>query len=122
MTVTTNTTYLCDESRHLICIPYSLENLHAMAEDLGLGRHWFHKGKYPHYDIPKRRKLEIMSKCRVVGSRELVLLIKQEVKETKYSGLTQNQRRKLINLPIKYSLVTKNHGNKIRRAPPKQRA
>ena len=35
--------YVTDGKRHLVCIPYSTENLHAMATDLGIGRHWFHK-------------------------------------------------------------------------------
>lgn len=56
--------YICDKARHLICIPYSIENLHIMAEDLGLKRCWFHKN---HYDIPKKRIKEISEKCREVG-------------------------------------------------------
>ena len=40
----------CDDKRHLVCIPYSVQNLHRMAEDLGIRKCWFHKN---HYDIPK---------------------------------------------------------------------
>lgn len=43
--------YYCDHSRHLICIPYTIDNLHLMADDLGINRCWFHNSKYPHYDI-----------------------------------------------------------------------
>lgn len=68
-------TYYCDDDRHLVCLPYSLENLHAMAEDLSLGRHWFHKH---HYDIPKRRIEEITAMCTVVSSRNIVRIIKGE--------------------------------------------
>lgn len=44
-----------DAQRHLVCEPYSVDNLHRMAEELGIGRHWYHaSAKYPHYDVPKR--------------------------------------------------------------------
>lgn len=40
--------------RHLVCVPYSVENLHAMADALGIKRCWFHAdASYPHYDIPE---------------------------------------------------------------------
>lgn len=55
--------YYCDNKRHLVCKPYSKENLHVMAADLGIGQHWFHKD---HYDIPKTRINEIMNKCIIV--------------------------------------------------------
>lgn len=64
--------YVCDAYRHLICLPYSIDNLHRMARDLGIHRGWFHNGKYPHYDIPKRRISEIMKKCRVVPSQDII--------------------------------------------------
>ena len=67
--------YLTDGKRHLICDPYSIENLHRMADDLGIGRHWFHKGKLPHYDIPKTRIDEITTKCEVVSSKEIVKIM-----------------------------------------------
>lgn len=69
----TTLTYLCDTRRHLICIPYSIENLHRMAEDLGIKRCWFHKN---HYDIPMRRGKDIMARCQLVSSREIFLIIK----------------------------------------------
>lgn len=64
--------YITDRKRHLICIPYSVENLHRMAEELGLKRGWFHKN---HYDIPKRRIDEIEKKCKIVNSRVIVDII-----------------------------------------------
>jgi hypothetical protein len=67
--------YLTDGKRHLICYPYSVENLHRMAEDLRIGRHWFHGGRLAHYDIPKKRIEEITSKCQVVSSKEIVKII-----------------------------------------------
>ena len=65
--------YLCDNARHLICVPYSVENLHKMAEDLGIKKCWFHKD---HYDIPKRRIAEIAARCEVVDSRESVRIMR----------------------------------------------
>lgn len=63
--------------RHLICVPYSIENLHRMAEDLGIKRCWFHSGaSYPHYDIPKRRIAEITAKCELVSARHILAIIK----------------------------------------------
>jgi hypothetical protein len=65
--------YVTDGKRHLVCIPYSVENLHEMAADLGIGRHWFHKN---HYDIPKKRMDEISSKCMLVSSKDIVKIIR----------------------------------------------
>lgn len=69
--------YLCDTKRHLICVPYSIDNLHEMADDLDISRVWFHTGTFPHYDIPKKRIAEITAKCEIVTSREIVRIIKQ---------------------------------------------
>lgn len=63
---------LTDGHRHLICIPYSIENLHLMAEELGIKKCWFHRD---HYDIPSRRKSEIESVCELVSSKEIVRII-----------------------------------------------
>lgn len=65
--------FYCDDSRHLVCVPYSIDNLHIMAEDLGIKRCWFHKN---HYDIPKRRIQEVMAKCNVISDKGIVLIIK----------------------------------------------
>ena len=68
--------YLTDGERHLICLPYSVENLHKMAKDLGISRSWFHSGRLPHYDIPKKRIEEIEDVCSFVSSRTIVKIIK----------------------------------------------
>lgn len=74
--------YYCDSARHLVCVPYSIENLHKMAEDLNIKRCWFHSGaSYPHYDIPKRRIKEIQDKCEVVSSRVILQIVKGNFKE-----------------------------------------
>jgi hypothetical protein len=77
-----NLEYFCDNSRHLVCTPFSVENLHQMAQDLGIKRCWFHSGKNPHYDIPKRRIDEITQKCTVVSTKEIWKIINDiEVQE-----------------------------------------
>ena len=63
-----------DFARHLVCKPYSIENLHKMAKDLKIGRHFFHGGN--HYDIPKKRIEEISKKCSIVHTREIVKIVK----------------------------------------------
>lgn len=65
-------TYYCDNNRHLICKPYSIENLHIMAGELGIKRCWFHKN---HYDIPKRKVDMIKQRCIVITSKEIVAII-----------------------------------------------
>ena len=67
--------YLCDNKRHLICSPYSILNLHKMAKELNINKCWFHKN---HYDIPKKRVIEIQNKCQIISSKEIVKIIKDE--------------------------------------------
>ena len=66
--------YYCDKQRHLVCVPYSKENLHQMAGDLGIKRGWFHKD---HYDIPKKRIGEIENKCKLASSRDIVKIVRR---------------------------------------------
>jgi hypothetical protein len=60
----------------LVCVPYSIDNLHKMAKELGISRAWFHSGDKPHYDIPKKRIDEITKKCELVSSKEILKIIK----------------------------------------------
>jgi len=69
--------YYTDGGRHLVCLPYSIENLHEMARDLNIHRGFFHKN---HYDIPKRRIKEIEAKCKIVRPREILRIIKNDRK------------------------------------------
>jgi len=72
--------YVCDNARHLVCLPYSVENLHEMARDLGIKRCWFHASSaFPHYDIPKRRIAEITGRCTLVSSRDILSIVKGHV-------------------------------------------
>lgn len=66
--------YFTDGKRHLVCLPYSLENLHKMADDLQINRCWLHNGD--HYDIPKKRIAEITAKCEVVSPKDIVRIIR----------------------------------------------
>ena len=65
-------TYITDGKRHLICIPYSIDNLHIMAMELNIKRCWFHRD---HYDIPKKRQKEIEALCTLVSSKDIVKII-----------------------------------------------
>lgn len=65
--------FVCDDKRHLICVPYSIDNLHLMANNLGINRCWFHKN---HYDIPKQRIEEIEKKCIKVSPKNIVEIIR----------------------------------------------
>ena len=57
-----NTTTLCfitDGKRHLICEPYSIENLHKMAEERDIKRCWFHGGSKPEPWVSRTKRVEI---------------------------------------------------------------
>lgn len=71
-------TYFCDDKRHLVRVPYSVDNLHIMAEDLGINRCWFHSGDKPHYDIPKKRIQEVTDRCTMVSPKEILKIITNE--------------------------------------------
>jgi hypothetical protein len=64
--------YFYDTSRHLVCVPYSIDNLHLMALRLFIKRCWFDKD---HYDIPKRRIQEIAGKATLVDKREIAVIV-----------------------------------------------
>ena len=72
--------------RHLICEPYSTENLHKMAIDLNIKKCWYHGGLFPHYDIPKRRVKEITDKCELISIRAL----HEKIKANHKNKLTDN--------------------------------
>jgi hypothetical protein len=67
--------YLYDRMRHLVCVPYSVDGLHAMADHLGIPRHWYHGGKRPHYDIPKRDISRIQDQAIEVPPRVILKVI-----------------------------------------------
>lgn len=61
--------FICDDARHLICEPYSRENLHLMAQQLRIKKSWFHTD---HYDIPVNRIADVTRLCKVVTTREII--------------------------------------------------
>lgn len=71
--------YFCDTARHLVCVPYTEEGLHAMARDLHIDPCWYHRSaKHPHYDVPKQRIEEVAAQCTVVDRREILRIVKGE--------------------------------------------
>ena len=86
--------YLCDGNRHLICLPYTVDGLHAMAAELGIAEHWFHGGRWPHYDLPKGRHADITARpdVEVVSPREILTRIRAGLEranaDRRYPGKT----------------------------------
>ncbi len=79
---TQDLTYYVDVMRHLVCVPYSVPNLHRMAEDLGIKRCWFDaRQKRYHYDVPKRRVEEIWNSERVnsVSTKVVHRIIEEKI-------------------------------------------
>lgn len=79
--------YYSDDSRHLICVPYTRENLMVMMKDLNINPCWLHRSTFLHVDIPKRRIAEIQARTTVISGRELVTMIKEQ-------GLIPERRRR----------------------------
>ncbi len=73
--------YFVDKAGHLVCVPYSIENLHKMAKDLGIHKCHYHNTKKPHYDMPKRMlaKIDEIDDVEVVSSKMIVDIIKQSM-------------------------------------------
>lgn len=74
--------FLTDSQRHLVCVPYSVENLHEMAKQLGIKRCWFHRD---HYDVPKGMIAGIRRRCQVVRPRQILAVIRGEEIESSKS-------------------------------------
>lgn len=56
----------------------TLDELHAMADRLGLRRSWFQPRSTPHYDVSlEKRRLAIALGAKPVDRRELVAVIKR---------------------------------------------
>lgn len=61
---------------HMAC-DGDIEELHALAQKIGLKRSWFQKGSLPHYDLTEgRRKMAVQNGAVEVTSRELVVKCK----------------------------------------------
>ena len=56
----------------------NLDELHEMAEKIGVKRRWFQQGSTPHYDICKsKRALAIEHGAQEVNRREVVTIIRR---------------------------------------------
>lgn len=56
----------------------SLEELHEMAEKIGMKKEWFQPKSFPHYDVCKtRRKQAVELGAIEVTSRELVMVMRK---------------------------------------------
>lgn len=53
----------------------SIDDLHNWCADQGIGRHFFHTGGWPHYDIPKKRRNEQFP-ANYVTVRELIKILR----------------------------------------------
>lgn len=69
-------TYYRDSMRHLVCRPYSVNLLHHMAADLDIKRCWFHGKHRRHYDIPKKKMIEVAGRSTLVMPRDILAIIK----------------------------------------------
>ena len=70
--------FFYDSMRHLVCRPFSVENLHAMAAELGIKRCWFHNSKgHPHYDVPKRMMATIGHRAQLMTPREIIAIMRE---------------------------------------------
>jgi len=53
----------------------TVEELHAMADHLGVSRRWFQNDRYPHYDICKaKRAIAVQLGATEISRREFVFL------------------------------------------------
>lgn len=76
-----NLTYITDKI-HLICLPYTVENLHEMAKRLKIRKHFFHNTvNKPHYDLPVTRRKHLLEEeiHKIASSKELVNIINNSI-------------------------------------------
>lgn len=53
-----------------------LVDLHRYCQRIGIKRCWFHaSSRFPHYDIPKRRRSLPLPDAKIVSSREIVKIL-----------------------------------------------
>ena len=75
----------------------TLDELHEMADKIGLKRNWFQlsKGKeMPHYDLTeKRRKLAVRNGAKEINRRELCAKLIEYLDKNKTNGRTKNKNR-----------------------------
>ena len=70
--------------RMIMChmVADTLEELHAMAEKIGMKREWFQDKRWPHYDVSlTRKKLAIKYGAKEITRRELMNWMKAKKNE-----------------------------------------
>lgn len=71
--------FLSDELRHLVCLPFSVPNLFAMADHFGVYRGWVDAtNRSPHVDIPLYRMADIRPRTIRIWGRTTLAIIKGE--------------------------------------------
>jgi len=63
------------DKKHLICVPYSIENLHKTAEEFKIDVCWFKKNHYFIGGYPEETIEEIAKKCKIVSQANIVEII-----------------------------------------------
>jgi hypothetical protein len=60
-----------------------VEDLHAMADKIGVARRWFQNKRYPHYDICKsKRSLAVQFGAVEIGRQQFVELAKHAISQS----------------------------------------
>lgn len=65
---------------HLMChmIADTFDELHGMADAIGMQRRWFQPRSFPHYDVPQdRRSVAIQLGAAEVDRREIVMVMRR---------------------------------------------
>ena len=56
----------------------NMEELHEMAQELGLRRYFQDQGRYPHYDISKsKRRIAVLLGAIEVDERQIIKIVKE---------------------------------------------
>lgn len=68
---------VCDRHGRLVCVPFSIENLHRVARRLHVKKQWFSgPRRFPHYRVPISLMIEVRVRCEVASTRRVVEIIR----------------------------------------------
>lgn len=70
---------MIDSKKRLVCMPYSVSNLHTVAKTLGMKRGLFRSS---HYAVPASKLVEIQQKSVIITATQANMIIKGEIKTT----------------------------------------
>jgi len=86
--------------RMIMChmVADTLDELHSMADKIGVDRRWFQsEASFPHYDICKsKRSKAVIFEAVEVGRRELVEIIRRLRGDRKEPELTRKNQRNTV--------------------------